>query len=50
MARPSITGKPNAGAGRELHKPAAQGANADLACHKPVINMQAIDFQRFLSA
>jgi hypothetical protein len=47
---PSIIGKPNTGAGPELHKRAAQGANAHLACHEPVIITQAIDFQRFFRA
>jgi hypothetical protein len=42
--------KASTGAGRELHKPAAQGLAPHDACHSTVTFMQAIDLEQIFPA
>jgi hypothetical protein len=46
----SITGKPSADAGRELHKPAKQGMAQRFGCHEAFTIMQVFDFQGYFYA
>ena len=46
----SITGKPNNGAGRELHNRANLGLAGRHTCHEAFTIAQVIDSQGFLSA
>jgi hypothetical protein len=46
----STMGKASNGAGRELHKPAPQGAARRFGCHEAFTIMQVLDFQSFFLA